>query len=305
MEKQDVFSGYGYLSATANDAYALDTITQDGGEGDFAALNYIQAIWNLSSISDFTACSADTLVTNELLEDGDNLIIRKSNNDMVPFVASGVSGSGPYTMDTLSVSEGEVPVDIYKNNVNLLYNGDEALLSSETFSVGEGIELSDNGEFDDNIVGWEQDGSSDMEIIWNAWHLRITAAGADTIHRVKELPTIPGKEYHIQIGTDSSHSTTKTRVHHGNGTLIHEMSYEEEYGEHIVAVSDSIYIEVDLELTAYVEYDYMRLKEKSAKVDKWYQDKTITGTTLETRFNLKIKGNELRYSKCSVFRDKI
>ena len=54
------------------------------------------------------------LKTSALIIDGEALVIEKDDGTFYDIIASGVTGSGPYTMDTSSITAGEVPSRVYK-----------------------------------------------------------------------------------------------------------------------------------------------------------------------------------------------
>jgi len=66
-----------------------------------------QAKYEFANISN--AVDVDILVTDSPIQDGDNLVIVKDDDSIHELVASGVTGTGPYTMDTSAITQGEVP----------------------------------------------------------------------------------------------------------------------------------------------------------------------------------------------------
>ncbi len=305
MEKQDVFSGERVLIAKENGAYALHETVQGGGEEDFAALTYIQAIWNLASISDFLQCSDDTLVTDELIEDGDKLYIIRNDDSIAEFVASGVSGSGPYTMDTTAVTAGEVPIYVYKDDIKLSYNGEEAILDTETLSIGRGT-LLHGSEFLYNIDGWEQDGSSDIIISFGDAYLRLHSSGNDTTH-IYELSTVPGEEINVEYAIEAQSGHARLYIYNEDNTLLHD-SLDDDVIKDVNLIPTGNYIKVSLSLFDHnliFDLDRLVIKRKSLEVNRWYSDMAISGQTLETRFDFGTKGNEMRYNKCSIFKDRV
>ena len=108
----NVDSSTGALVATGSDGVAESiVIVQDGADNDFSNIKNIQTKEEYANISNATI--ADTLTTDSPIVDGDNLIIVLADNSVNEVVASGVTGSGPYSMDTTPVTAGEIPTAVY------------------------------------------------------------------------------------------------------------------------------------------------------------------------------------------------
>ncbi len=308
MEKQDVFSGERVLIAKENGAYALHETVQGGGEEDFAALTYIQAIWNLASISDFLQCSDDTLVTDELIEDGDKLYIIRNDDSIAEFVASGVSGSGPYTMDTTAVTAGEVPIYVYKDNVELLYNDLVAIEDTRVLSIGPGTELVHNAKFKLNIDGWEQDGSSDLLLYWNESRKALEGKGnqGDEYHSFPGIPVVAGEEYRIEIVSVYANSSIAWfGVFQEDGTTLGLTEYDDlHFVENVVATGNIIYFRFRLPVISIQRVALASIKKKSLQIKRTYTDTVATGRSITTRFNLGAKGNELTHHQAGAFKER-
>jgi len=125
----------GYIkSLSYSDEAVSNTITQETGLPVFSVAHSIVVDYMLRNIS--RNSTADTLVTDDQLADGDKLIIKLSDGSIVEFVASGVTGSGPYQMDTSSITNGEVPTKVYRFNEKLIIGGIEAQEKKRTYYAG-------------------------------------------------------------------------------------------------------------------------------------------------------------------------
>lgn len=222
MIKQDIYSNDRALKATAHGAYAIDTTTQQAEQADFTVMQDVIVQWNLANISSFPLSSENTLVTDVLIEDGDKLILIKDGDIIVPFTASGVIGSGPYTMDVTAATEGEIPLHVYKDNVELLYNDLEAERGSTVYSIGSGTNIFNNSEFTYDISGFEQDGSSNMNVFYENGYIRMTYT-SDINHYFPPIPVEKGKEYYFYLsagGYSSSNYGHRTYIRQSDGTTI-------------------------------------------------------------------------------------
>ena len=132
---KDTDTTSGYIEATATDGYAISQpIVQDTGDTDFTSVQNIVGKFELANIS--VADTADELKTNELITTGDNLVIVKDNNSIHEVIASGISGSGPYTMDTTSITAGEIPTRVFRDNESVFFNSNEATFVSNSYTAG-------------------------------------------------------------------------------------------------------------------------------------------------------------------------
>lgn len=104
------------LIATTLDGEAISIVKSQDAGGDWVALTSdtiaFESELEFAIISDVTS-SADTLVTDTVISNGDALIIVKDDDSIHEIVASGVTGSGPYTMDTTVITAGETPSKVY------------------------------------------------------------------------------------------------------------------------------------------------------------------------------------------------
>ena len=98
MSLHNTESSNGYIEATDRDGYAISNpIIQDTGS-------------NISTSSS----TADTLVSDTEIVDGDILVIQLDDGSYNEFIVTSITGSGPWTVDTSSVTNGEVPDIVYK-----------------------------------------------------------------------------------------------------------------------------------------------------------------------------------------------
>ena len=145
---KDIDSSNGYIEATDTDGYAISQpIVQDTGDTDFASVQNIVGKYELANIS--IADTADELKTNEPINDGDNLIIAKDDNSVHEIVASGVTGSGPYTMDTTSVTTGEIPTRVFRNDESVFFNNNETAFVSNSYTYDDYVFMLENNLTED------------------------------------------------------------------------------------------------------------------------------------------------------------
>ena len=129
LDTTSVTSGATPTTAYINEHRALsNTITQDAEDTDLAGLTAIQSKLEFENISDSSSV-ADSLVTYTKISDGDTLAIVKDDNSVNGLVASGVvdNGDGTFTLDTTSVTAGEIPSKAY------------AVGSSASFEISSGF----------------------------------------------------------------------------------------------------------------------------------------------------------------------
>lgn len=110
--------------------------------------------WNQCNIAEFAPFSSsvnyNTLKTSTTLANGDKLAIVLQDNSIHEVIASGVTGTGPYTMDTTSITAGEIPTQVYRLNAadaGVSFNNVPALNPIDTLTFG--TTLQSTRTFDD------------------------------------------------------------------------------------------------------------------------------------------------------------
>ncbi len=91
--------------ATCTNAETFTTLYPDIDEELF------EADYEFTNIAQ--GSTSNTLNTNCPITNGDNLIIAKNDDSLHEIIASGVTGSGPYSMDTSIITAGEVPSRVF------------------------------------------------------------------------------------------------------------------------------------------------------------------------------------------------
>lgn len=114
------------------DAYTHYKITFATSRGtvDPVALREIE-FYKEDGTADFDLLKATTLAN------GDKLAIVKSDNSIHEVIASGVTGTGPYQMDTTAITAGEIPTQVYRLNpedASVLFNNVLALDPIDTLT---------------------------------------------------------------------------------------------------------------------------------------------------------------------------
>lgn len=168
-----VTSGATPTTAYINEHRSLSNIVvQDGGDTDFIGVidgsTPFQGMYEFINIS--TATVADTLTTDTPIVDGDNLVIVLDNDSINEIVASGVTGTGPYSMDTTSTTSGEVPTRVFAVDAipSFEIGGGfiDATIASDSY-VLDGTELTTTRTFNDIV---DVTGSTTLQTSTNLGH---------------------------------------------------------------------------------------------------------------------------------------
>ena len=134
-----VTAGATPTTAYINEKTALsEIVTQGVAETDWKSCSAITQKLEFPNISDATS-SANTLVTYTPIADGDDMVILLDDEvTYVEFVASGVTGSNPWTLDTTAQTAGESPSRCYSvgSGVNFdISQANEAVKSGDSYAI--------------------------------------------------------------------------------------------------------------------------------------------------------------------------
>lgn len=94
-----------------------------------------RAAWGEVYFREDIPSDTDLLKTSFPISDGDNLVIVKADNSIHSIVASGVTGSGPFELNTAEVTGGEVPTRVYRLNDSMFINNIELQNPVDQLSV--------------------------------------------------------------------------------------------------------------------------------------------------------------------------
>ncbi len=296
IEKTEIFTDIGRMVALSADASLRCNFEQDEGETDWTTMKNISATWNLANISTVD-CYADTLIVDAYLKDGDTLIIRKDDSSLVTMIASGVTGSGPYTMDTSSVTGGEIPFYVFKDDCVLKYDGIVAQKIYEDVISNTTRNLFKNPSFTYNVDYWEVAPSTisvTLDLYGNIRFSRATT-GSYTYPR---FPLVIGRRYTLDIGHVSGYYVGNIACYYHSGALL-------QYNGGIVsftAIEDSAYFHVNT--GTWSRCPQLSVVEDSVYLTRHYPEyKRPSGTrSIEMTFDIPIKGSELVSFRSSMYK---
>lgn len=123
--------------------------------------NTFEGEYEFTNISE--AAVADTLVTYSPIQDGDTLAIMKDDDSVHELVAAGVTGTGPYTMDTSAVTQGEVPSRAFTIGAKAEFNVTNGYQEAEvlTHSYGRVLDKADPFQDGSMIDAWYFEDNAD------------------------------------------------------------------------------------------------------------------------------------------------
>jgi len=138
------FSWFFLENTTVYEKYEINTSATESTNLSIAEIemlhstnDVISKVKNIAGKFEFKNISANStannLKTTELIKNGDNLVIVKDDNSVHEVVASGVTGTGPYTMDTTSITNGEVPSRVYRVDEAVEFNGNPFTKLMDTY----------------------------------------------------------------------------------------------------------------------------------------------------------------------------
>ena len=145
MGLKNATSTGGIIISTAEDSIADSNILlQDENNNNFTSAQNIEVKYGFENISS-NASSSDILVSESVISNGDNIIIVKQDNSINEIIVSGVTGTGPYEIDTTIITQGEIPSQVYAVDNKLSFDAGsgfvEQIEKDNTYSF-------EAGEFD-------------------------------------------------------------------------------------------------------------------------------------------------------------
>ncbi len=305
VEKTEIFSDLNEITATAANAVFRCNYAQDEADTAWSKIENLLVKWNLAPISN-ASCPVDTLITDCLLEDGDDLIIEKEDGSFITMVAQGVTGAGPYSMDTSAVTQGEIPSKVYKDNCVLKYAGVPMQKEWTDVLTPSWRHLFDNPSFTYNIDGWENDGSVSVEIKWDtggSLFLNTGNPGTARTYRYPNVPLVIGREYDLYINSYGGYSSSVyVSFKKDNGDILLTVdkgvvSYS------FVADFDSLYVELYLSSYFLSVYD-ISLRERTLQIERQYKDHALYPTVRNIEFtaDIPVEGSALIFSTARMYK---
>ena len=314
---KNIDSSNGYIEATGTDGYAISQpIVQDAGDTDFTSVQNIVGKYELANIS--IADTADELKTNELIKDGDNLVIVKDDNSIHEIVASDVAiKCNNIPTDYIAYYKFETDENDETGNYNGTVNGstttfdgtkanfvdDSSFISTPIFNLGTSWSISLWFKFDTipdypNIIGGGTADKYFTLMVYNGGLMRvITGDGSNWNSTYADTPTgtISTNTLYNVILT-SNNGLVNIYLDNGNSigsaTFTQSLNYQLNFGlRYAECVSDYYF---DGTMSDIHIYDYPLTLEQREEVyyygyQKYYNNIYTMDTTSATSGEVPIK----------------
>ncbi len=301
IEKTEISTKLHRVAAINAGAVFRCNFGQDEEERAWTMMKNVSATWKLANISTVD-CSVDTLVTDVFLANGDSLIIRKDDDSLVAVVAVGVTGSGPYIMDTSSVTGGEVPVHVFKDDCVLKYDGIVAQKVLGDVMVSSRRNLFENPYFTYDVVGWETDNSSPMRVRWDAGRIFFYPPYYKDryTYSYPRIPLVIGRRYRIYHYNVSGKYSGYISFRYHSGIEILRSNGTVEF----TATESAAYLFVYS--GEYARVDSIELTEISVSINRHYADYNLYPATrnIEVTLDIPVKGSELTSLSSNMYEAK-